>query len=265
MFSEDSNVADKICEATEYFYKEFYNKNLFPDIVDCDYQGYKKLMTTSNGINWDDVIAVRKRNYLVQRILIHLDFHVDATLDIAFLNQYIDSLDLKNENFADYLSMVPEIRSKIIIENRDAMLKNDIDAGILLNALYILKQYDEIINFPKTDIGAYFLFLGFVYADIEQENDMIPALIKYFEISNHRAYIKEISDMSNNRFRAFDLLCGALVELGEKKKALWYFEKMKEYYFTNYRVNDIEDSVTSSVQKKHYDLIIKYNQYFRDN
>lgn len=254
LLAEKENAADKICEVVEYIYGEYYQIGKFPQICECAYQDYKGIIHEDVTLDWNKIICNRYAGYLLQRMLSLIDYHVNARLDVRFLYEQIRKIR-NGEYYTDtaFKRMTKEVylyRDKCVVENKEAMMADDIDCGILLNAFYNLKQYDEIVNFPKKNIAAYYLFSAFVEYERGKKTIVIKKLEQYMTLSLHRAHIKEISDMSNNRFKAFYILIKCLLESGKKQEAVYYFNKMKDYYHQLYPQEN--KAAEESMQRQHY-------------
>jgi len=258
LFAEKDNSAEKIVEVVEKLMKNYYNCGKFPKMQDYEYSNWETIISEESDYSWDNVINKRIRNYILQRMLIHIDFNISRNIDISYIMDYVNDIDFGTVDIDVVLKKVSVIRSECIVLNRDIMIVDDIDAGILLNAYYILKQYKEILNFVKKDISAYYLFNGFVYADYGDDDRSLSNLEKYFEMTEGRCYIKEISDMSGNRFRAFILIISLYDKYNNKVKVNEYVSRMEAYYKINYLVNDIGEEGKSRVQRDYKNFILNY-------
>ena len=91
------------------------------------------------------------------------------------------------------------------------------------------KKYDEIIAFPVKQISAFDLFRGFVAADTSEDDVVvIEYLTRYFNKVQDRKWALEISDLSNNRKKAFNILIKLLHSHNQISKAKYYEELMKK-------------------------------------
>lgn len=264
LLAEKENTADKIREVVEYIYGEYYRTQKFPQICECAYQNYKKMLRIDVNLDWDKVICNRYAGCLLQRMLSLIDYHVNASLNVSSLFEHIEKIkkaEYHTDNiFKQMTKNVYQYRDECIVKNKEAMMADDIDSGILLNAFYNLKQYDEIVNFSKKSIGAYYLFRAFVEYEKGKNETVIIDLKQYMQLSLHRAYIKEISDMSNNRFKAFYILIKCLSESGKKQEALYYFKKMDTYYHQLYP--EVNKSTEEYLQKEHYACLYRAKKQF---
>lgn len=263
LLEETENVADKIVEVTEDIYKQFYEKGRFPTIGRCSYKNYQEELREDPELDWEKIIEIRKRNMLLMNMLIHIDFHVDAHLDVQPIIDYVKEVDLSSVPFGTLVAQSFKKRSECIIENRELLLRDEIDAGVLLNAFYLLERYDEILGFPRRDISSFYMFQGFVlYEQVKNKREAKESLAEYFARSDNRQYIKEISDMSNNRFKAFDIMIKLCLECGDKEEAKGYLGKMKQFYKTNYLSEDFDEVLPEGIQKDHLRLIQKADNSF---
>ena len=257
LLAEKENIAEKICEMVEYIYKKYYQMQKFPQICECAYQDYKSVIQEAVNFNWDKVVFSRYTGCLLQRMLSLIDYHINAPLNVESLFRRIEEIrEGAYHTDATFKKMIKNVylyRDECIVENTEAMMADDIDSGILLNAFYNLKKYDEIINFSKKSIGAYYLFRAFVEYERKESAAVIEDLEQYMRLSLHRAYIKEISDMSNNRFKAFYILIKCLAENGKKQKAFYYLNEMKAYYEQLYPKSS--EIIEDCLQRQHYDCL----------
>jgi len=260
LVSESDNVSNKIVEVVEYLFHCFYSKKKFPKINDYVYCEYKKNVEVDENLDWQKVIELRIRNYLMRQSLIHFSFRLSTIIDVSEIIQYVNSIDFKNIDIKKEIKNLLELRSECLAKNKDLLIEDDIDAGIVLNALYMLDRTDEILNFSRKDIGAFYLFAGFVYMDIGQEENARINLEKYFEITKDNPYIKEISDMSGNRFRAYDSLINIYIDSDKMDEAIEYLNQMEEYYKSFYRVGSLADEKVDVRQKNTAEMICEYKK-----
>lgn len=246
LLAEQDGVAEKICEVTEYFYNEFYRRGKFPKGVNTSYSTIKKDIVCDDECDWNCIIRRRCEDYLLQRMLILIDYNIKVSINIQMLlneiRDFSEDFESFRTEFLKKLSQVTIYRDQCIIENYDLMLHDDIDSGILLNALYRMKQGSEIKAFPKKDIGAFYLFRGFVASD---ENDMETAVLcmkKYIAVSVEREYIKEVSDMPGNRARAFKILLKGLMHENSNETS-YYLYLLEKLYHILYPASGITDSI----------------------
>lgn len=251
LLAEQENTAEKICETTEYLFREFYQKGRFPKDTDTSYANFKTDITASDAGSWEQVIRRRCEDFLLQRMLIMVNYHVNSTLDIQFLTDEIRKLPT---DYAEFKKEVTEkirnaaiLRDLCIVKNSTRLLADDIDAGILLNALYRTGHAEEIKVFPRQDIGAFYLFRGFAADDEGDTQKAVACLKQYADISFGRKYIKEVSDMPGNRARAFRILLNNLADKGDEKLTD-YLHEFERSYLMLYG----EAPITNSIQGQQY-------------
>lgn len=262
LLEEKENVAEKICETCEYFWKEYYSKNKFPQKCDSTYQNYKNDDMPDQDMTWERKISQRFHDYILFKSLILIDFHVKEKLNIRYVLERIKEYSdkdgiIQEDTFSNFLENVNHIRDICLIKNREILLRDKIDSGILLNAYYLQKRFDEIRKFPVTEIAAYDLFRAFVAFD---ENDISLAkehFIRYFNQSMEREYNLEISDMPNNKFKAFEILIGILCQENDVKGVQYYYHALLNYYSELYASSETEIASYDLMQKKRYDFICK--------
>lgn len=260
LLDEKDNVADKICETCKYLYDEFYRKGLFPEKIDSTYKRYKNEYAVAKEMTWEKYVSQRCYDYILFKSLILIDFHVKSKLDISYVlersNEYFNDNGLiEADMFRRFMKDVNAIRDNCIIQNRDIMLQDDIDAGILLNSYYLQKRYDEIRRFTIRHIAAFDLFRAFTAMEDLKENNKSVAkehLILYFSKSMGREYNLEISDMPNNKFKAFRLIINILTEEEAVEEVRLYCEALTEFYMKNYMLESFDDKVTEAQQKERY-------------
>lgn len=265
LLEEKEHVADKICEVCEHFWREYYSKNKFPQKCNSTYQNYKKDYKLDKDMTWERKISQRFQDYILFKSLILIDFHIKEKLDIEYvLEKTKDSLNedgiIQEDTFRNFLGNVNYIRDSCIIKNRKILLRDKIDSGILLNAYYLQGKFDEIRKFPVTDIAAYDMYRAYVAIEDVNENNYNLAkehLIKYFNKCMNREYILEISDMPNNKFKAFETLIEILCQGNETKSVRYYYNALLNYYSEFYVPNETDISPFDPQQKKRYDFICR--------
>lgn len=254
LLAETENVADKICEVSEFLHDTYYSKKIFPQYEDCSYRELKEKKYLCSNTTWDEVIKERYVNYVIVRMLAFIDFHIKAKLNIQVLERYIKEFKqnavITDKIFREFMEKITVYRDECIVDNEAIMLEDEVDSGILLNSFYQLKRYDKIINFPQKKLGAYHLFRGFVAFEQKELDVARKELVQYIDESVCREYIKEISDMSNNKMKAFYILISLLLEEGAKNSAEYYMEKMQEFYYSLYP--DRGREILSRLQGQHY-------------
>lgn len=260
LLEEKEDVAGKIVEVCTYLWKTFFSKNEFPVFKDTVYKHYKMDYQLDPSITWERIISNRCYDYILLKSLILIDFHVNAKLDIDYILEKINEYRGKDglidvDKFKGFLREVNLIRDNCIIENCNRMVEDPIDAGILLNAYYLQKRYDEIRCFPQKDIAAFNMFRAFVAYEVDNDVDETKKeLIIFFDKCVERRYNIEISDMSNNKFKAYEMLINVLMEKGEVLLASEYLKKMSSFYASHYYSDEFEEPTEAS-QKKHFDFI----------
>ena len=261
LLEEKENVSDKICETCEYLFDNFYSKNRFPKQKDSTYKNYKNDYVLNKDITWKKVITQRCEDYILLKSLILIDFHINSKLDISYvLDSASDFLNnsgfIDKDKFIHFFDDPNNIRDNCIILNHDVLLQDDIDSGVLLNSYYLLRYYDRIIKFSKRDISAFCLFRAFAAYEFEHRKDIAREyLVKYFNTSANRQYNVEISDMPNNKIKAYIMLIDILKEEKNVELTSKYCRLFKDYYVSNYLLESFDDAITSLAQRRHHDYI----------
>lgn len=260
LLEEKENVSEKIVEVCEYLWGTFFSKNKFPRRKDTVYREYKKDYKSDLFMTWEKVISMRCHDYILLKSLILIDFHANSKVDVSYVIDVLqgfygeDGL-ISKDKFKDFFMHVNDIRDNCIIKNRDCMLEDPIDAGILLNAYYLQKKYDEIRQFPNTFIAAFNMYRAFVAYEVD--GDFITAqeeLITYFDKCADRKYNVEISDMSNNKFKAYEMLIDILMKNKEISLVKEYLKKLSSFYINCY-FSDLSEEPVEAGQKKHFEFI----------
>lgn len=260
LLAEREDVANKIVEVCFYAWEKYYSKGLFPHFDDCVYGNYRESCYEDKSTSWDEIVTKRCYDYILLKSLILIDFHVNAKLDISYVLEAADKCKnsrglVEESKFRGFLENVNDIRDTCIIKNKDILMKDMIDAGVFLNACYLQKKYDEIENFQYKELSAYDMYMGFIafeeYGDFEFAKN---SLLSYFKKCSDREYIIEISDMQNNKFKAYEILLNILLENGELLLAEKYLKKLTSFYKSSY-FTDLQEEPTEVGQKKHFDFI----------
>jgi hypothetical protein len=249
LLAEKDAAADKICEVIEYLYQRYYKRGIFPYVNNYDYKNYTDMIQDQK-CDWNVVINRRIKNYLIRQTLIHFSFRVSVLLDVSIIREYINTIDCQAVSLRDELTYCKILRSRCLVDNSTILMQDEIDSGILLNALYTLGLYDAILNFERKDIGAYFLYSAFVWMEKGETQFAIKGFERYFEVTKNRAYIKEISDMSDNRFRAYRSLIDLYRIFEEHDKARECLMQMEAFYKTNFLVSNIEQGDINDKKQK---------------
>jgi len=270
LLDEKYSVAEKIVEVCTYMHERFYSKNRFPKLNNTIYKKYRDDFLEDYDMTWEKNISRRFYDYMVLKSLILIDFHVKAKLNISCvldeINKTLNPDGLVDEEQFDYfLHNSTIIRDMCIINNRKQMLKDNIDAGILLNAYYHRGMHKEIEQFPLKNIAAYYLFRAFSIMEHEKNSDECKKyLIKYLKKSASRKYNIEISDMSDNKFKAYEMIITILEKNNEWKDVIFYNNHLKQLYFENYSVV-MSDVPQNEIQRKRYDFIIETEKWINNH
>jgi len=257
----DTNVAEKIVEISEYIVDNFYCRNIMPRKANCDYAEYKKALEGGGALDWNEIIRKRCMDYMILKTFIQIDFRVKADVCIENalhkIEEWMKRVDMTDKFFVKELEKKgKEIQNNCIIENANLLMQDEIDYGVLLNTLLIQKKYAEIKDMPKRELGADYFYrakVAFVEGKSEQE---FFELEQYMKISLNRTYVKEISDMPDNKFWGFSRYITLLAERRNIEKAKEYYEYMKQFFNCLYKVDASEENVTNR-NKRHYLLLEK--------
>lgn len=273
LLEEKENTADKIAEVCHVLWGTYYSKGFFPKYRDTTYKEYKSVFSIDDDMTWKKQTTRRCQDYFLLKSLILIDFHVNSKLDISYILKKADEcleIDgfIHEETFRGILANVNGYRDKCIIQNEEIMLKDDIDAGVLLNALYLQKEYDRIREFSNHTISAYHMYRAFTAIDTKETNAKTIAkqhLIQYFDQCIEREYNLEISDMPNNKFRAYIELLELLKEERSIPQTIYYTSHMKRFYLQNYFVNELYDNIADPLQKERCIFVKQMESWIREN
>jgi len=259
LLAETTNVSEKIVEVTEYLTECFFDRGIAFEKVSCSYSEYQTAFIHGKRLDWDEIIRKRCKDYMILKAFIQIDFRVNAEIQIENALKEIEQeiLEWKLTDGSSVTALekrAKEIQDKCIMENADKMRKDDIDYGILLNTLFLQKKYSQIKEMPPRELGAdHFYRARVAYEEGNQEQEFFE-LEKYMDVTLGRAYIKEISDMSNNKFWGFSRYISLLAEHRGVEEVRKYFALMKQFFHGLYGVEATKDHVTSS-NKVHYRFI----------
>lgn len=264
LLEEKENVAEKICEACEWLWENYYSKNRFPVKANSVYRTYKNDFQEDPGMTWDRYVSRRCHDYILLKSLILIDFHVNPRLDIGCIlekaDECYDENGLISESvFRDFLRNANDMRDKCLIQNRELLLSDKVDSGILLNAYYLQKRYEEIREFPLKQLAAFDFYRAMTAIEDEGEKDFVLAekhLREYFDKVKERNFCLEISDMPNNRFKALMSLISILLDNAGADDAEYYIDIMEEYYKSSYLADDIYEETENDVQRLRRDFIV---------
>lgn len=261
LLSERENSAKKIVDCTIALCEKYYMRNEFPIQVNCDYRNVESMLRKRENWRWEDEIKLRYKDFLFHRMIIHIDFHLKNKIDISKawdeLNETIETSDIIQANFSLLVKKAYRLRNRCIAENREALMTDQVDQGILLNALYLMGYYEDIKSFPTKDIGAYYYYNALV-ANKEKSYELcVQHLLHYDKVSFDRGYIKEISDMPNNKLKAYMLLLKLLIKQGQMEKAKEILIKTEKIYCNMYNLDEFSKKTESKEQYKNY-IYIKW-------
>ncbi len=268
LLAEWENTADKICEVTEYLYTKFYLKGKYPKLAaDTSYANIGKDVFADEECDWSKVIRRRCEDFLFAKMSFNIDSRVKAALDIQALVCEAKNLPVKldESEMKKKSDMASYYQGQCIVDNYNLLLKDDIDAGILLNALYNSgeEHYEKIKTFPRQDIGAFYLFRGLVAKKEGDTGEALGYLKQYMDFSLDREYIKEISDTPKNRVIAFRALMSIL--FGENESiSNEFLSKLEQFYFILYQGQQITDSIQGQQYTQLHWMKQRFNKNNRD-
>lgn len=255
LLAEKENTADKICEVTEWLFETFYRSGFFPKACQCDYKNYRSCIQKDTGMTWDKLVGSRYRDMLLQDML-GMGYYLNAEWDVSSLVRRVKEASqggcMTEAVYKQMRGKELEYYDRCVAENADKLLQDDIDCGMLLESYYRLKQYDEIMKFPKQNLGAFHLFRGFTAYEQGDEEIVISELKQYIQIASGRQYVKEVSDNNGYRFEAFYLLIKTLAEKNEKEQAESYLKKMEVFYNETYTEKQRTEKITDIYQGVNY-------------
>lgn len=264
LLEERSNVAEKICETCTWMVDHFYSQNRFPVQFNSTYKEYMDVVEADANMTWEKYISRRYHDYILFKSLILIDFHVKSKLDIAYILNRAKAYNgddgiIRESEFEKFLSEANSIRDNCLIQNASTLLEDRIDAGILLNALYLRKEYQKVKEFTIKDIAAYDYYRALVALEegTKEETEFAEAALRryFFKVSN-RQFCLEISDMSNNRFSAFEKLIRILLEKNSDDFD-YYVKLLENYYKEVYFVEDLQVEPEDELQKQRYNFLIE--------
>lgn len=230
LLAETENSTAKICDMVETYMERFFSKGLFPVNFIGDYSDREEMLAPEDSMTWERYIERRVKNTAICMAVGMISFRVNATLDCSEIAYKIWNTEIdtdEKDRYGKLRSYCSILRDECICKNADIMSVDSIDAGSLLNAYYLNKMYNEILAFPDNRTGAYHLFRGFVYEDMGNYSESYNEILEYFDISKEIQYIREISDMSGNRSRAYSIAVKYANDKATKEK---FIEGFKQYY-----------------------------------
>lgn len=250
---QKENVAKKIVEVVADIYERFLKHNTFPQNQKYEYQAGCENIVARKGGSWEEILTDRYENYLKYRILISFDYRINADVKVENILSPIEQKKrnglLLYEDFKCLMGWTDQIVFEGVVANQDILMKDPIDCGILLHAYYWTKKNDELLNFVDKSLGAYNYFVGRMYFDIKDEEKGASYLEKYIEISEQVDFIREISDMPNNKMLALKLLVRFFYVTGNRKKTDKYLRIWRSFFAAMNPgvkgIKDIKDSTTS--------------------
>lgn len=250
---QKNNVASKIVDVCETVYSQYLLSNKFPQNIN-----YKDINDIKErvGATWEDILHDRYLNYLKYRMLITFDYRVNEEIDaekvLTILDEEINGEKLDYSKFMTVLKSIDNLVFNAIIQNENALKKDDLDKGVLLHAYYWKKEYDKLINFEDKEIGAYYYFAGRYLYDIGQKSKGCEYLEKYYSISKQYDFYHEISDMPNNKMLSLRLMTSFFLSEKNLDKANYYINEWRDFYLaTNAKIEKLEDIKDST---KSYEL-----------
>lgn len=227
------NVADKIVDVTEHIFLNLLAKGQFPPPMMYTYESYKEDIVVKAISNWNKVISQRMERTLKQRLFIYFDYRVNARLNLNFFTKYVNTLKeegLINERvFNEAIDNVKYLISDILIDNENNLIQDEIDQGILIEALYTRQKYEKIREMQEINLGAYYLFRGKLAFDERDVSLAIEMLNKYIMITSERFFVKEVSDQPHYRAIAYHTLVRLYLEQKDYANANHYLKLYEKY------------------------------------
>lgn len=242
--SQLANVSDKIVEVTEYIYHQYIIHNKFPENQWYEYENYKQTIGVRHDATWDTIISERYENTIKFRLLIDFDFRIAGKMNLDKITTYINGLKksglISMEKFNTIYRNISELKSAVIIENAEVMMKDDIDFSILLDTYFTQRKYDEIKKIEYRQTAAYWYFRGRIALE-EKDWTLAKELLEaYLKVSLSRNYIKEKSDLDHYRTFAVFTLARLCIQEGNLKKAKEYVQ-LYERLDRNLQDNGLQD------------------------
>lgn len=250
---QKNHVADKIVEVVTYIYENLIQYEKFPENKNYTYQEKCSNILERKGASWETILSDRFANYLKYRILISFDYRVNAKVNIQNILSPIYEYEGKGyityEVFKELMKEIDNIVFEGVINNSEVMMKDEIDQGILLHAYFWKKKEKELIAFPNKTTGAYNYFVGRMFFNKGNAKEGIEFFEEYIRISEQSDFIKEISDMPNNKMYALKIMTKYYLSQNQIENARKSLEIWRQFFDAmNPNVKDlklIKDSTLS--------------------
>ena len=223
------HVSEKIVAIVSQVMQHQAHRNEFP--LAKDYR-HGEALHFSRELDWDDIIKLRLKNSIKYFVLTKFDYHVNADLDIpdleSMVNDLIDNTLLGNREYRLLDQKIKEIQDRLLIENEEKLMKDEVDQGLLLKAHYDSGLFEKISSFPNKKLGSYAYFAGKTAVEKMDFDRGITLLKDYLTISIPRPFKKEITDDRLFHMSAYAALGEAYGFLGDKENSLRCYEHFLE-------------------------------------
>jgi hypothetical protein len=165
---ESFGASSRIVNVIEYVVGNFLCHKRYPESLKYNYNSYKSEMKVSM-LTWCELKQKRLKNYLYGIIINHETEYITTAIDYSPLKQFADTefekYSVTKTGQRDLLSSFEEVKSQFYIHNAVLLSSNDIEQSFLLEALYYLGQYDEILSMNSEEvlcIGPYHYYCALI-------------------------------------------------------------------------------------------------------
>ncbi len=196
LYPHGTGASKRIADVMEHVWDHFLQYGMYPAATEYDDATYKERMVSDPAITLTSLKQERVRD-IIQRRVAQFSYKLTRQVDFSrYYNELDDTyrdLALTGPAYQDYTARFRTLQMQIVADHAELLSDDPIDQSFVLEALYELERYDEILDIPEEDIlckGPYHYYLGLIYRQRREPDMAIANFLSFFEEASSRSYTK---------------------------------------------------------------------------
>lgn len=196
MFPYASGASARMADVMEYVFDNYITHNKYPMAKVYTYETYRQEMEPDYSLTMDALKYERIRDVLQQKVAI-CSYRYSIPINFERYYQELDctykQCPLNEVGYEMFRNSMENLRKEILVDYADQLMNDPIDQAYLLEALFDLKKYDELLSIPEEKIlctGPYHYYLGLLFKGQGSESIAIEHFVKFLKEANSRPFSK---------------------------------------------------------------------------
>lgn len=196
MFPYISGASVRMADVMEYVFVTYVAHSKYPAAKVYAYETYKEEMEPDPSLTMDALKYERIRDILQQKVAI-CSYRYSVPINFEKYYQELDNTykqcPLNEIGYEVFRNAMESLRKETLVEQADMLMNDPIDQAYLLEALFDLRKYDELLSIPEDKIlctGPYHYYLGQLFKGQGSESTAIGHFVKFLKEANSRPFSK---------------------------------------------------------------------------